>query len=121
VPSGAALHVRQIARRRHHVAQMQDVERACGPDADMVQPRSAAVGEGEVMDVALAVQPHRPEPRIAAIVGLGVFGQAEAQLSVEIVRRLHVRREAVDVIDALDAGRPDRRCSVAASARLDPS
>ncbi len=37
------------------------------------------------------------------IVGLGVFGQAEAELGVEVVGRLHVGREAVDVVDALDA------------------
>ena len=64
----------------------------------------AAVGEGEVVDVALAVQPHRPELGIAGVVGLGVFGQAEAELGVEVVARLHVGREAVDVVDALDAG-----------------
>ena len=74
------------------------------PDADVVQPRPAAVGEGEVVDVALAVQPHRPELADRGVVGLGVFGQAEAELGVEVVARLHVGREAVDVVDALDAG-----------------
>src|SRR5439155_20728927 len=98
VPAGSALHVGEVARGRHHVAQVQDVERAGGPDADVVQPRPAAVGEGEVLDVAFAVQPHRPKLGIAGVVGLGVFGQAETELRIKVVARLHVRGEAVDVV-----------------------
>ena len=37
------------------------------------------------------------------VVGLGVFGEAEAELGVEVVARLHIGREAVDMVDALDA------------------
>ena len=54
------------------------------------------------MDIALALQPHRPELWIGAV-GLGIFGEAEAERRIEVVARLHVRREAVEMIDALDA------------------
>ena len=54
------------------------------------------------MHIALAVQPHRPELRIGAV-GLGIFGQAKAELGIEVVTRLHVGREAIEMIDALDA------------------
>src|SRR4051812_7814761 len=79
VPARPALHVGEIARGRHHIAKVQDVERSRRPDADVMQPRSAAVGEGEVVDIALAVQPNRPELAVA-VVSLGVFGQAETEL-----------------------------------------
>ena len=67
-----------------------------------MQSRAAAIGEGEVVDVALALQPHRPELGVVAV-GLGVFGEAEAKLGVEIIARLHVGREAVEMVDSLDA------------------
>ena len=54
------------------------------------------------MHVALAMHPHRPELGIVAV-GLGVFGEAETKLGVEVVARLHVGREAVEMIDTLDA------------------
>ncbi len=49
------------------------------------------------------MHPHRPQPGIG-IIGLGVLGEPEADVGIEIVARLHVRREAVEMIDALDAG-----------------
>jgi hypothetical protein len=103
VAAGPALHVGDIAAGRHHVADVEDVERARRPDSDVVQARPAAVGESEVVDVALAVQPHRPKLGIG-VVGLGVFGELEADVGVEVVARLHVRREAVEMVDALNAG-----------------
>ena len=72
------------------------------PHADVVQARAAPVGEGEVVGAAPALHPHGPELRIGAF-GLGRLGEAEAELGVEVVGRLHVGREAVDVVDALDA------------------
>ncbi len=102
VAAGAALHVGEIARRRHHVAGVQDVERVRIPHADVVQARALAVGEGEIVRAAAPLHPHRPELRVGAF-GLGRLGEAKAEFGVEIVGFLHVRREAVDVIDALDA------------------
>ncbi len=102
VAAGAALHVGEIAAGRHHVAGVQDVERVRIPHADVMQARAAAVGEGEVVRAAAALHPHRPELRIGAF-GLGRLGEAEAELGIEVVGGLHVGREAVDVVDALDA------------------
>ena len=67
-----------------------------------MESRAGAVGEGEVVHVALAMHPHRPELGFVAV-SLGVFGEAKAKLTVEIVARLHVGREAIEMIDALDA------------------
>jgi hypothetical protein len=68
----------------------------------MMEPGSHAVGEGKVVDVALAVQPHGPQLGVI-LVGLGIFGEAESDLSVETVARLDVGGEAINVVDALDA------------------
>src|SRR5882724_3423415 len=68
----------------------------------MVQARTLAIGEGEIVGAAPALHPYGPELRIGAF-GLGRLGEAEAELGVEIIGRLNVRREAVDVVDALDA------------------
>jgi hypothetical protein len=66
-----------------------------------MQARTASVGEREIVRAAAALHPYRPEFRVCAF-GFGGLGEAEAELSVEIVGCLHVGREAVDVIDALD-------------------
>ena len=59
-----------------------------------------AVGEGEVVHAALAVHPGGRDLRVG-VVALGVLGQAEAELGVEVEGGLHVRREAVEMVDAL--------------------
>ncbi len=69
----------------------------------MMQPRPDAVGEGEIVHIAFAVQPNRPKLRIGAV-GLGIFGETEAKLGIEVIARLHIGREAVEMVDALDAG-----------------
>ncbi len=81
---------------------MDDVEHVRRPQSDVMQPRTDTVGEGDVVHIALAMHPHRPELGVGAV-GLGVFGEPEAELAIEIVARLHVRREAVEMVDALDA------------------
>jgi hypothetical protein len=67
-----------------------------------MEPGPDAVGEGKVVDVAFAVQPHGPQLGVV-LVGLGIFGEAESDLGVEIVARLDVGGEAIDVVDALNA------------------
>ncbi len=67
-----------------------------------MQARPAPIGECEIVGAAAALHPHRPELRIGTF-GLGRLGEAEAELDVEVVGRLNVRREAIDVVDALDA------------------
>src|SRR5712671_4843248 len=96
---------------------MQDVERARDPHPDMMQTRAGSVGEGEVMNVALAVYPHCPELR-RIVLGLGIFGEAEAETRVEVVRSLHVGREAIEVVDALDARAAVRRIALQHRGRL---
>src|ERR1700733_9882005 len=101
--AGAALHVGKIARRRHYVANVDDVEDVGIPQSDMMQARADTVGEGEIVDVALAVHPYGPELGVG-VVGLGIFGEPEAELAIEIVALLHVGREAIEMVDALNAG-----------------
>ncbi len=67
-----------------------------------MQARPAAVGEGEIVTLPLrcihTAQSFGSAPSVSV-----VFGEAEAELGIEIVGGLHVGREAVDVVDALDA------------------
>src|SRR5712664_1519992 len=70
-----------------------------------MEPGPHAVGEGKVVDVALAVQPHGPQLGVV-LVGLGIFGEAESDLGIEIGARLDVGGEAIDVVDALNARAP---------------
>ena len=68
-----------------------------------MQARSVAAGERNVVDAALAMHPHRPE--LARILGLSIFGDAEAEGIVERDGRFHVIRIAIEMVDAqrLDA------------------
>src|SRR5262245_26086137 len=102
VPPRSPFHVGEIAASRHHVAHVQDVERRGGPYAYVMQPRAASIGEGDVVHIALAVHPNRPQQRVG-IVGFGVLSEAEADLMKEVVARLDVRRETIDMVNALDA------------------
>ena len=99
---GRSFHALQMPGRGQHVADMDDVGDGGYPDADMVQARAAPIGEGDVVYAALSVHPHGPQ--LASAFGGRVFGRAEAQLVVEVVAGLHVGREAVDMVDALDFG-----------------
>src|SRR5579862_4639507 len=83
MPAGPALEILQIAARGHYVAQMQDVHGARHPIGKMVQARALAVGQGEVMHIALTLQPSRCNSPIRAVF-LGIFRQAEAEPRVEI-------------------------------------
>ena len=47
------------------------------PDADVMQPRPAPVGEGEVVDIALAVHPGRVRDAVGV---LDVLGDAKAEV-----------------------------------------
>ncbi len=64
----------------------------------MVEARALAVGEGNVVDAALAVGPGGPQT--AGCLVFRVFGHPEAKLVVEGNGSIDVRREAVEVVDA---------------------
>ena len=83
VAAGAALDVLQIAAGGHHVAQVQDVHRRRHPIGEMMQARATAIGDGEVVDIALAVHPGRRDAPVRAVL-LAVFGEAEAEPGVEV-------------------------------------
>ena len=85
-----------------YVAHVDDVSDGAHPHPDVMETRSAPVGERDVVNAAFAMQPYRPD-LIAAVDGRALR-RAEPDFSEEVVRRLHVRRKAVDVIDPLDVG-----------------
>ena len=67
-----------------------------------MQARPGSVGGGQIVRVALALHPGSPD---AAGVVLGGFGKTKIQMLLVPLRKLlHLRRQHVDVIDALDAG-----------------
>ncbi len=100
VAGGAPLHVVEITARGHHVAQMQDVHRGRHPVSEMMQTGTFAVGDGEIMHIALAMHPGGGDASVRAIL-LGELGQAEAEPGVEIDGALHVVGEHVEVVEPL--------------------
>src|SRR4029453_832268 len=91
VTARATLHTRQPTGRRQYVAHMDDVSDGAHPHPDVMETRSAPVGERDVVNAAFAMQPYRPD-LIAAVDGR-VLRRAEPDFSEEVVRRLHVRRK----------------------------
>ena len=120
VTAGTALHVGEVAGGGHHIAQVDDVEGRRHPIGDVVQPRPAAVGEGDIVHAALAVHPGCRDARLGAV-ALGIFGQAEAERCIEFDRCLHVAGEEVEVVDALRMARRDIGRTAAGCARPGPS
>src|SRR5258708_37083409 len=55
--AGTALDVLEEAAGSHHVAQMQYIHCGRHPVSKMVQARSLAVGDGEVVQIALPIRP----------------------------------------------------------------
>ena len=100
VAAGAALDVLQVSAGCHHVAEMQDVHRGRRPIGNMVQARAAAVGDGEVVDIALAVHPGGGDASVRSVF-LAIFGQPEAEPGVEVDGVLHFRREDVEMVEPL--------------------
>jgi len=82
MPSGAALDIIEITARGHHIAQVQNVHGSGHPIGEMVQARALAVGDSEIVNIALAVQPGGRDPAVLAVL-LGIFGQAEAEPRVK--------------------------------------
>ena len=66
----------------------------------MVQARALAVGDGEVVHVALAVHPGRGDAAVRAVF-LAIFGQAEAEPRVEVDGVLHFGGEHVEMVEPL--------------------
>src|SRR5580658_3557958 len=66
-----------------------------------MQARAEAVGEREIVHITFAVHPHRPKLCVVTV-GFGVLGQAETEFTVKVIALLYVRREAIEMIDALN-------------------
>ena len=66
----------------------------------MVQARALAVGDGEVVHIALAVHPGRGDAAVRPVF-LGIFGQAEAEPGVEVDGVLHLGGEDVEMVEPL--------------------
>src|ERR1035437_6756266 len=79
---------------------MQDVHRGRHPIGEMVQARAPAVGDGEVMHIALAMQPRRRDAAVRPVF-LGVLGQPETHPRVEVDGVLNFGGEYVEVVEPL--------------------
>ena len=66
----------------------------------MVQARSPSVGEGEVVHIALAMQPGGRNASVRPIL-LRIFGEPEPERNVKIHRALHVGRKDIEMIEPL--------------------
>src|SRR6266576_1166340 len=69
VATGTALDVLQEAAGSHDIAEM--------------QARALAIGDGEVVHIAFAMQPGSGDPPIRPVL-LAIFGQPETELCIEI-------------------------------------
>src|SRR5262249_21812017 len=65
-----------------------------------MQPWSGAVGEREIVHVALAVHPGGDDAAVATVL-LGILGHAEAEQRIELDRVLQLGREDVEVVEPL--------------------
>src|ERR1700733_3245970 len=66
-----------------------------------MQSRAEAVGERKIVHIAFAVHPYRPKLRVVTV-RFGVLGQAETEFAIKIIALLDVRREAIEMVDALN-------------------
>ncbi|ENN88749.1 hypothetical protein RHSP_43422 [Rhizobium freirei PRF 81] len=98
VASRTALDVADPAGGRHQIEQVDDVERCRHPEGGVVQTRAAAIGEGDIVDAALAVGPGSPET--AGFFVLSVLRDAEAEFVIEGDALVDIGREAVEMVDA---------------------
>src|ERR1700754_2904774 len=79
---------------------MQDVHCGGYPKCKMVQARALAVGDGEIMHVALAVHPRRRDAAVRPVF-LAIFGETESQPRIEVDGILNLCREYIEVIEPL--------------------
>src|SRR5262249_19365674 len=100
VPAGAALQIREIARGRHQIAEMNDVHGGGHPVGKMVQVWSPAIGERKVVHIALAMQPGGSNASVRSVL-LRVFGEPKSERHVKIHRALHVGRKDIEMIEPL--------------------
>ena len=100
MPSGTALDILQVSARGHHITQMQNVHGGRHPIGEMVQARAFAVGDSEIVNVALAVQPGGGDPAVLTVL-LGILGQAEAEPGVEIDGVLNLGGKDIEMVEPL--------------------
>src|ERR1700730_8483943 len=60
VAARPALDIFDKAAGRHHITEVQDIHRRRHPVGKMVQARAVSVGDGKVVDIALAMHPFGP-------------------------------------------------------------
>ena len=66
----------------------------------MVQARALAVGDGEIVHIALAMHPGGRDAPVRSVF-LAIFGQAEAEPRVEVDGVLHLGGEDVEMVEPL--------------------
>ena len=98
MPPRPAFDVFHIPCRGHQIQKIDDIQRGRAPERKMVQPRSDAIGKGHVMHAAFPVHPCCP--KLLALRIFGVFRYAKAKITVKGHRRIHIRAETIEVINA---------------------
>src|SRR5689334_18894095 len=66
----------------------------------MVQARALAVGNGEIVHIALAMHPGGCDPPIRTVL-LAIFGEAESESCIEVDGILHLGGEDIEMIQPL--------------------
>ena len=98
MPPRPALDVVDVAGGRHDIEQVDDRQRGRHPERRVVHARSLAVGKGNIVDPALAVQPRGPER--AGFLIFGVLRRPEAKVVIESHALVDVGGEDVEMVDA---------------------
>src|SRR5262245_60930801 len=91
VTAGPALEIAAIAEAAGDVAHVNEVAALRHREGEVMQARTTAVGEHDVMRIALALQPGAPQ--FVAAVGCGELGQPETERGVELGRAQNVLRD----------------------------
>ena len=73
-----------------------------------MQARAAAVGDGEVMHIALAMHPCRRDAPVRAVF-LAIFGEAETEPRIKIDGVLHLGGEHIEMVEPLGMCTPAAR------------
>src|SRR6516164_1428385 len=71
----------------------------------MMQARPLAVGQRQVVHIALAMQPGRRDATVWPIL-LGIFGKTKTKPGIEIHGVLHLGRKYVEMVDPLRMAAP---------------
>src|SRR6202790_1586544 len=100
VAARPALDIFDKAAGRHHIAEVQDIHRRRHPVGKMVQARAVSVGNGKVVDIALAMHPGRGDAAIRSVL-FAIFGEPKTQPRIEVDRVLNFGGEYVEMVEPL--------------------